>query len=200
MDEHTREGRCYTKARRFPWVIGQIQGWTIPFGPYTATQLGVLLGGLWLLVQTFGIWSRLGPFSLLALALPPLATWAVRHARIDGRSPFRAACGLALLLAEPRCGRIHGRLAHRPRPVTLTGAVRIAPLPQAAAEPIAVREAPASEGLRILERISSEPAAVRDVPKQRTKQVRRTARAPEVPVLMAPTAVEALLAECARRR
>jgi hypothetical protein len=202
MDEHTREGRCYTRARRFPWVIGQIQGWTIPFGPYTATQLGVLLGGLWLVVQTFGVWSQLGPFSLLVLAMPPLATWAVRHARIDGRSPFRAACGLALLLAEPGCGRIHGRLARPPRPVMLTGAVRVAHLPQAAEEPIAVRDVPTSEGLQIFRWISSEPTAARDVPRQRTEQSvrRRTAKSPEAPAPMAATAVQALLADCARRR
>ncbi len=122
-----RTGRSYTRARKMPWVVGKIQGVTLPFGPYTATQLGVLLGGGWLLVQTFRLWSRLGPPGLIFLAAPPALAWAVRHAKIEGRSPVRAAAGYLTLLAEPACGRIGRRLARDPRPANLTGPIRIAP-------------------------------------------------------------------------
>ena len=123
-------GRSYTRARRMPWVVGKIQGVTLPFGPYTATQLGVLLGGPWLLVVTFRFWSHLGPAGLLMLAVPPALTWAARHAKIEGRSPVRALAGYLALLAEPRRGRIAGQLAPNPRPVTLRGRIRVAAAPQ----------------------------------------------------------------------
>ncbi|MFI0448059.1 hypothetical protein [Actinomadura sp. 6N118] len=127
--QHVKIGRSYTRARRFPWVIGKIQGWTIPLGPYTATQLGVLIGGLYLLVQTFGLWSRLGAAGLIVITMPFAATWAVRHAAIEGRTPLRALAGLAALGAEPRCGRIDGRLARDARPSWIKGSVRLSALP-----------------------------------------------------------------------
>lgn len=120
-----RVGRSYTRARRFPWVVGKIQGWQIPFGPYTATQLGVLIAGIWLLVQTFSLWSRLGALGLVFVAAPPAATWAVRHAKIDGRTPIRALGGYVALLLEPAGGRIGGRQASSPRPTLMTGKVRL---------------------------------------------------------------------------
>lgn len=135
-------GRSYTRARRMPWVVGKIQGVTLPFGPYTATQLGVLLGGGWLLVQTFRFWSCLGPPGLILLAIPPALAWAARHAKIEGRTPARALAGFLTLLAEPACGRIGRRLARSPRPTTLSGRIRIATAPQP--EQTARRPAPTS--------------------------------------------------------
>lgn len=132
---HYRIGRSYTRARRFPWVVGKIQGWSIPFGPYTGTQLGVLIGGLWLLVQTYEWWRPLGPGCVVVIAMPPAATWAVRHAKIDGRSPLKAIGGYLSLLSEPACGRIAGRTAKDPRPRTITGTVRVAALPATAPLP-----------------------------------------------------------------
>ncbi|WUI00378.1 TcpE family conjugal transfer membrane protein [Spirillospora sp. NBC_00431] len=147
-DQYVKVGRSYTRARRFPWVIGKIQGWTIPLGPYTATQLGVLIGGLFLLVKTFDLWRRLGALAVVVIALPFVATWAVRHAHIDGRTPMRALAGFAALFAEPQCGRINGRLARDIRPATLTGTVRLSrlpdphPAPQPATRPDAVAARP----------------------------------------------------------
>jgi hypothetical protein len=139
-----RTGRSYTRARRMPWVVGKIQGVSLPFGPYTATQLAVLLGGGWMLVQTFRLWSHLGPAGLLVLVFPPAAAWAVRHAKIEGRSPVRAAAGFLALLTEPQCGRIGGHLARDHRPVTLKGRIRIATV---ATTPAHVTEASPAEKL-----------------------------------------------------
>jgi hypothetical protein len=149
-----KTGRSYTRARRMPWVVGKIQGVTLPFGPYSATQLAVLLGGGWLLVQTFRIWSCLGPAGLLLLALPPAAAWAVRHAKIEGRSPARALAGYLALLTEPSCGRIAGRLASDRRPVTLTGQIRIATQPEPA-------QLPAPTALQALLAASTAPTGTR---------------------------------------
>jgi len=131
--EHIQVGRSYTRARRYPWVVGKIQGWTIPLGPYTGTQLGVLIGGIFLLVNTYSMWSPLGPLALPLLLCPIVATWAVRHAKVEGRAPLRALAGYAALLTEPACGRIAGRPARDPRPRTLTGTVRITAPPDAPA-------------------------------------------------------------------
>lgn len=76
-DQHTLVGRSYTRARRHPWVIGRIQGWTLPLGPFSATQLGVLVISLWLLIQTASVWTQFGPFSLVPVIIPFAATWAV---------------------------------------------------------------------------------------------------------------------------
>lgn len=122
-------GRSYTRARRHPWVIGKIQGWTIPLGPFTATQLGVLVVGLWTLVRTWEVWVRLGPFAALVLALPFALTWAVRHATIEGRAPLRAVGGYLALLAAPSSGWMRGRAVTEPGPATLTGVITIAPCP-----------------------------------------------------------------------
>jgi hypothetical protein len=125
----SQTGRSYTRARRMPWVVGKIQGVTLPFGPYTATQLGVLLVGGWLLVQTFRFWSRLGPLGLILLAVPPALAWAARHAKIEGRTPARALAGFLTVLAGAAWGRADQHLARSPRPVTLTGKIRLAPSP-----------------------------------------------------------------------
>ncbi|WP_052745990.1 TcpE family conjugal transfer membrane protein, partial [Allosalinactinospora lopnorensis] len=123
-------GRSYTKARRHPWVIGKIQGWTLPMGPFTATQLGVLAVGLYLLAKTWPLWSHLGPFAVIVIAAPIAATWAVRHATIEGRTPLRALTGYLALLTAPRTGWMHGRPVTEPRPEPVHGVITIAP-PQA---------------------------------------------------------------------
>ncbi|WP_159942557.1 MULTISPECIES: TcpE family conjugal transfer membrane protein [unclassified Nocardiopsis] len=134
-DQHTLVGRSYTRARRHPWVIGRIQGWTLPLGPFSATQLGVLVISLWLLLQTAPMWTRLGPFALVPLIIPFIATWAVRHAQIEGRAPLRALGGYLALYTAPRRGTLHGRPIPTPDPVRLSGVITIQPTPDNHANP-----------------------------------------------------------------
>lgn len=197
-DQHVQVGRSYTRARRFPWVIGKIQGWTIPLGPYTATQLGVLIGGLYLLVKSFELWRGLGAGALLVIALPFAATWAVRHAQIDGRTPLRAFAGFAALLTEPRCGRINGRLARDARPTRLTGGVRLsrlpdpgpAPQPAAVQPPVQPAVQPAAVQPAAVQSAAG-PAARRPHPPVPVRNGARPATRP------APTALQALIAASA---
>jgi hypothetical protein len=133
-DQHTLVGRSYTRARRHPWVIGRIQGWTLPLGPFSATQLGVLVLSLWLLLQTAPLWTRLGPFALVPVPLPLVATWAVRHAQIEGRAPLRALGGYLALYTAPRRGTLHGRPVPTPDPALLSGVITIQPAPDDRAE------------------------------------------------------------------
>ncbi len=48
----------YTMARKFPRLIGKFpNGQTIPFGPFTFVQIGVLIGGMvltFVAIQAFG--------------------------------------------------------------------------------------------------------------------------------------------------
>ncbi len=177
--ELVKVGRSYTRARRYPWVIGKIQGWTIPLGPFTATQLGVLIGGMFLLVQTFSVWSALGPFALVVLVLPFAATWAVRHAKIEGRAPLRALAGYASLLAEPACGRIGTRLARDLRPVALTGTVRLsAPPPAPEPAPRRQQQPAASEPTAGPAPASRAGSAVRDMRRVAAHGAAQTAAPP----------------------
>lgn len=124
-DQNTLVGRSYTRARRHPWVIGRIQGWTLPLGPFSATQLGVLVVSLWLLIQTAPLWTRLGPAAVVVLAVPFLATWAVRHAQIEGRAPLRALAGYIALYTAPKRGTLHGRPVTTPEPTHLSGVITV---------------------------------------------------------------------------
>ncbi|MFE7028836.1 hypothetical protein ACFU9Y_00890 [Streptomyces sp. NPDC057621] len=103
-----RVGRCYTSARRHPWVLGKVADWKIPLGPYTPVQIAVAVGGGFLLVKTIGWWSWMGPVPIVALVL---MVWVVRRPRIKGRGPMQAALGWALLAWQPQGGRMGGAAA-----------------------------------------------------------------------------------------
>lgn len=128
MDEH-RAGpeplrcRSYTFARRYPLVIGKIGGWHPWWGPMTITQYAVLVGAAVALLQTRSLWAHLpGPTNLLVgLVVPFALAWLVRHARVEGRSPLRAAVGALGYFVAPRHGTCGGRPARRPRARRLTG-------------------------------------------------------------------------------
>ncbi|MET7621954.1 hypothetical protein [Streptomyces sp. NPDC005408] len=127
-----RVARVYTAARRHPWVLGKLGDWVIWFGPYTPAQLVVMGGGALLLIKTYPWWSWLGPVPIVVWLV---SIWAVRGAKIGGRSPFTAAFGWLALLAQHPAGRIGGRPARDRRPSMLTGAFVIEPAPAAAAVP-----------------------------------------------------------------
>ncbi|WUD70281.1 hypothetical protein OG937_45935 [Streptomyces sp. NBC_00510] len=127
--ERARVARVYTAARRHPWVLGKVGDWTLPFGPYTPAQLVVMAGGAMVLIKTFAWWSWLGPVPVVVWGL---AVWAVRGAKIGGRSPWAAAEGWLTLAALPQGGRIGARAARDRRPTRLTGVFVIEAAPPAA--------------------------------------------------------------------
>ncbi|MFF5170581.1 hypothetical protein ACFY25_33610 [[Kitasatospora] papulosa] len=126
--ERQRVARVYTAARRHPWVLGKLGDWVIWFGPYTPAQLAVLGGGALLLVRTFAWWSWMGP---VPVVLWLVSVWAVRGAKINGRSPLTAALGCLTLLARHPAGRIRGRVARDRQTTMLSGSfvVEAAPPP-----------------------------------------------------------------------
>lgn len=121
VGDETLVGRSYTRARRYPLVIGKLpNGGRIPGGPYTLTQLGVMVGAFLLLVGTRGLWAHFGLVNLVLLVGVPYGlAWGVRHARVEGRDPARAALGLLVLYSQPRTGRLAGNPIRRVRPVAL---------------------------------------------------------------------------------
>lgn len=86
--------RSYTHARRFPLVIGNIQGLRLRV-PWTPTQLAVAVASFLVLVNTRHLWAHLSPVAnALVLAGAPIAlAVAARAVRVEGRAPWRFALG-----------------------------------------------------------------------------------------------------------
>ncbi|OIV37011.1 hypothetical protein BIV57_13565 [Mangrovactinospora gilvigrisea] len=143
-------GRCYTRARRRPPVIGQVPGGgRIPGGPYTLTQVAVMAGMAAVMALTQSLWGHFGIVDLVLMAVIPWGSaWLLRFARVDGRDPMRAGLALLNWAGTPVGGRIAGRGVGRPRRVLLRGSctvhVRSTADEQAAAQQSAASPAPAA--------------------------------------------------------
>lgn len=111
-------GHSYTRARRFPLVIGKLpQGGRIIGGPYTLAQVAVMVATVIGLLITAPIWAHLGYADVAVYAaLPYGAGFAVRKARIEGRDPLRAGLGALTALGTPTGGRMRGRPYRTPAP------------------------------------------------------------------------------------
>lgn len=123
MDDDDGRIACatYTHARRHPMVLGKIGDWTPPF-QLTMAQVGVLLGVLFVEVQTWRFWGQVLPPEVglfVFIAVPAALAWVVRRARVEGRSLLRAVAGWLAYLARPRDGRVGGRANRRARPAQL---------------------------------------------------------------------------------
>ena len=86
--------RSYTHARRFPLVIGNIQGLRLRV-PWTPTQLAVAICSFLVLLNTRHVWAQLSPLgnALVLAGLPIGLAFAARAVRVEGRSPWRFALG-----------------------------------------------------------------------------------------------------------
>ena len=101
----------YTHARRYPLVIGKIGGFALPT-PLSPSQIVTCLGSFLLLLVTRGWWGMFtsGALNVLVMfVVSGVLTWAVRHLRMEGRSPIKMLKGLVTLAAAPRCGTVRGR-------------------------------------------------------------------------------------------
>lgn len=110
----------YTQALRHPVIIGHVAGWRLPWA-LSASQLGAMAAATGLLLATQPVWAHLGSVGNLAVFTVALAgtAWAVRHWRVEGRSPFLFAAGVATVLLSPSCrlGVRNGGLATTLRPI-----------------------------------------------------------------------------------
>lgn len=111
--------RSYTQALRHPVVIGHVAGWRLPWA-LSASQLGAVAATSGLLLATRPVWAHFGAMGNLAVFTVSVAGvgWAVRHWRIEGRSPFLAAAGVATVLVSSGCRRgvRNGKPVTLPRP------------------------------------------------------------------------------------
>lgn len=109
----------YTQALRHPVIIGHVAGWRLPWA-LSASQLGAVAGMSGLLLVTRPLWAHLGSIGNLAVFTVAVAGvgWAMRHWRIEGRSPFLVAAGVAMVLLSPGCRRgvRNGKPIARARP------------------------------------------------------------------------------------
>ncbi len=108
----------YTHALRHPVIIGKVAGWSLPWA-MSATQLGTIAATATALLIARPVWAHLGGIGNLTLFTVVVAGsgWAVRHWRIEGRSPLRVAASVATLWTSPsaRFGVRNGTPAVPPR-------------------------------------------------------------------------------------
>lgn len=132
MADEERRLTCatYTHARRHPMVLGKIGDWTPPV-QITFPQLGVIFAALWVEYLTWRLWAARLPVVVaivIFIGLPCALAWAVRKARIEGRSLVRAALGWLTYLVGAGRGRVGGRLYRAERSTSLDHArVYVAP-------------------------------------------------------------------------
>lgn len=142
-------GRCYTKARRTPLVVGSVHGGLgrnlrLPFGPYTVTQLATVILTTGALLLTRPVWGGHGLLDLVVLiTLPISGSLAMRHLHIDGRNPAAALASVTAMLAGPRRGRLRGRAYRAARRQVSTTAFTVT-TPAAPAAELAPERAPSS--------------------------------------------------------
>ncbi|MDH6115667.1 hypothetical protein P3T36_007284 [Kitasatospora sp. MAP12-15] len=128
-------GRCYTKARSSPLVVGVVRGGDgrnlrLIGGPYTITQLGAMVATVVLLVLSRPVWGGHGLADAVVLVGAPFGSaFALRHLHIDGRNPLAAAASVLAMLAAPGAGRLHGRPVRPARPVRCHALVGIGTTP-----------------------------------------------------------------------
>jgi len=116
--------RSYTHALRHPIVIGRIAGWRLPWA-LSATQLGAIAATTGVLLATRPVWAHLGGVGNLAVFALTVggSGWAVRHWRIEGRSPMSAVMGILTVALAPgsRRGIRNGQPVRPVRPVRSPG-------------------------------------------------------------------------------
>ena len=96
----------YTQALRQPIIIGHVAGWRLPWA-LSVSQLGAVAGASGLLLVSRPVWAHLGGVANLVVftLLVTGSGWAVRHWRIEGRSPFLVAAGFVTVILSPGCRR-----------------------------------------------------------------------------------------------
>jgi hypothetical protein len=109
----------YTHALRHPVIIGRVAGWRLPWA-LSATQLGAIAATTAVMLALRPLWAHLGGVGNLVVFSVVVAGvgWAVRHWRVEGRSPLKAAVGMAVVRLAPGCrnGICNGRPLRPDRP------------------------------------------------------------------------------------
>lgn len=115
--------RWYTRARRFPQLIGRTpDGARLPGGPYTIPQVlagaGVFVAGS-MTRSVWGAWGTVGD-TLFLLAAAGIVGFLVGKVPLGGRNPFTAGLGAISALTAPPRGKVAGRPVRIRRPHRVT--------------------------------------------------------------------------------
>lgn len=142
-EDQTDVVKWYTRARRFPQLIGRTpDGAKLWGGPYTVTQ--AVGAGLVLIVglNTMGLWAQFGTLgNAFALIVVVWSTvWLLGRIPVGSRSPLSVLSGLAHAFSAPRVGRLAGRPVRLRHPHRLRHTIVVAL--SAPPEPAEVPEAP----------------------------------------------------------
>lgn len=113
MDDEARPSetaRFYTRARKFPKLIGRLHdGTRIPGGPYTVTQLVVLIVLTTGALLTRGIWgSTILVDLVISLAIGVGGAFAISILPAQQRNLLSVAGGVLRAIRSPAHGRYHG--------------------------------------------------------------------------------------------
>lgn len=126
--EHRVVVRFFTRVRRVPILLGKLNGWKIPGGPYTLTQMGI--GSIVLVVgwNSKPIWGSLTGLSLFLqlgalLAFSAGATWAAGKIPQTNRKLPDLVQDAYGAFTVPASGRYKGALIRLPRPHQVEGVV-----------------------------------------------------------------------------
>lgn len=132
--------KWYTRARKFPQLIGRTaDGARLWGGPYTITQV-VAAGGLLLVgSRTMTLWARFGFLgnALVGVGVLVATVWGLGRVPPGVRNPISVMTCAWLAVAAPATGRLGGRPVKIGRPRRLRHRVRLyrGALPAAPAAP-----------------------------------------------------------------
>lgn len=128
-DHETEIVRWYTRARRFPQLIGRTpDGMKIPFGPYTITQALGAAGVLFVGTKTVSLWAHFGFVgnTFIGVVATVATVWGLGRIPLGARNPISVVAGLGKALFAPRTGRVGGRPVRPRRPHRLRHSIVLA--------------------------------------------------------------------------
>ncbi len=111
--------KFYTRARRFPQLIGRtVEGTKIPGGPYTYTQAIVAPACAICGYKTMWLWGQFGLIgnAVLLLGVTAGLVWLLGKVPPGSRNPLNIAAGALRAIGAPAHGRLAG-VPFRPRPI-----------------------------------------------------------------------------------
>lgn len=135
-DQTVEVAKWYTRARRFPQLIGKTpDGAKLPGGPYTFTQVGVFVGVFVVGLKTTHIWGAfglLGNFAVL-FGVAYGACFAAGRVPVGARNPFSVGASVLRAVAAPAGGRYRGSPIRPKRPHPISARLVIADTPRSVA-------------------------------------------------------------------
>lgn len=153
VDDPVEVVKWYTRARRFPQLIGRTpDGATIWGGPYTYTQVAVGVIGVVVGAKTAWLWGRFGLIgnALVLLGVVYGLVLLVGRLPIGSRNPLSVAAGMLRALSAPAQGRVAGRAVRPARQRRISSRLVITEPPDSAAPRVtAAARTPAADRARI---------------------------------------------------